>query len=294
MEFTRQGLIELPREREVFVGVDSDGCVFDSMAAKQIQCFHRGFLEVWDLHDFEAPVRETLEFVNLRSAYRGRDRFLNLALAVSFMRERLELAEAPLPDTHGLEHWLAGDGPFGNAELTRRVEAEPEDAGLAAVLQWSLLIDRYVAELGPIPPFAGAVDFLQIAGSMADLVVVSSTPTEVLIDEWTHHNLRQHVRFIAGKDLGEKSDHLAWATKGKGYRWRLMTGDAPKDLQAARQAGVSFYPIIPGAENESWRVLREEVLPALCAGDYTREQEQAYEERFLAVLPEDPAFGSEQ
>lgn len=293
MEFTRQSLIELPREHDVFIGIDSDGCVFDSMAAKQIQCFHRGFLEVWNLHDFEAPVRETLEFVNLRSAYRGRDRFLNLALAISFMRERPELANAPLPDTSGLEAWLAGDGPFGNRELSERVAstpATPADDGLAAVLKWSRQIDAYVAELGPIPPFAGAVSFLEAAKSCADLVVVSSTPLTVLIDEWTEHELGEHVRFIAGKDLGEKSDHLAWATENKGYRHTLMIGDAPKDLQAARQADVAFFPMMPGAEEASWQTLLTEVLPDLRAGTYRRERERVYEQRFLEALPEQPPW----
>ena len=288
--FTREGLIDLPREQDVFVGIDSDGCVFDSMAAKQIQCFHRGFLEVWNLHAFEAPVRDTLEFVNLRSAYRGRDRFLNLALAVSFMRERPELAAAPLPDTTGLDAWLSGDGPFGNRELSERVAAAPADDGLAAVLRWSRLIDTYVAELGPVPPFAGAVAFLEQATSLADLLVVSSTPLAVLIEEWTSHNLRRHVRFIAGKDLGEKSDHLKWATNDKGYRQTLMIGDAPKDLQAAREAGVAFFPMMPGAEEASWRTLLSDILPALCAGEYTRERERLYEQQFLQALPEQPPW----
>ena len=290
MEFTRQGLIDLPRKHDVFVGIDSDGCVFDSMAAKQIQCFHRGFLEVWDVHAFEAPVRETLEFVNLRSAYRGRDRFLNLALAVSFMRERPELANAPLPNTSGLDDWLAGDGPFGNRELTERLASASTDDGLAAVLKWSLLIDAYVSELGPIPPFPSALSFLEHAKSCADLIVVSSTPLAVLIDEWSEHQLRQHVRFIAGKDLGEKSDHLAWATKNKGYRHTLMIGDAPKDLQAARQAGVAFFPMIPGAEEASWQTLLNDVLPGLCAGEYSRERERLYEQQFLQALPEQPPW----
>ncbi|MFT5474343.1 MAG: hypothetical protein ACI856_002680, partial [Kiritimatiellia bacterium] len=58
-----------------FVGIDSDGCVFDTMEIKQKQCFHGLIVKAWDLRAIEPEVRQTAEFVNLYSRSRGQNRF---------------------------------------------------------------------------------------------------------------------------------------------------------------------------------------------------------------------------
>ena len=47
-----------------------------------------------------------------------------------------------------------------------------------------------------------------------------------------------------------------------------MVGDALGDMQAAKDTGVLFYPILPGQEEESWKVFSEEILPDFLAGRY--------------------------
>ena len=42
-----------------------------------------------------------------------------------------------------------------------------------------------------------------------------------------------------------------------------MVGDAPGDLQAAKNNNVNFYPILVNKESYSWKRLVNEVVPKL-------------------------------
>ena len=58
----------------------------------------------------------------------------------------------------------------------------------------------------------------------------------------------------------------------------LMLGDAPADLEAAREAGALFYPILAYQERESWEEFPE-ALKRFCEGAYAGEyQEQKIQE----------------
>ena len=59
-----------------------------------------------------------------------------------------------------------------------------------------------------------------------------------------------------------------------------MVGDAMGDAQAAAANGVSFVPILPGREAESWRRLQEEALPKLLHGTFSKE----YQNQLTAAL----------
>jgi phosphoglycolate phosphatase-like HAD superfamily hydrolase len=118
-------------------------------------------------------------------------------------------------------------------------------------------------------------------GQKADVIVVSQTPTEALVREWAQLGIDRMVRFIAGQELGTKSEHLAFAAKGKYPANKiLMIGDAPGDLKAASSVGALFYPIVPGNEDESWKRFYEEALGKFFAMTY----EGAYQEGLLDVF----------
>ena len=63
---------------EFFIGIDSDGCVFDSMEVKQKEFFIPNALKYFDLYPISKVLRETWEFVNLYSIYRGGNRFSSI------------------------------------------------------------------------------------------------------------------------------------------------------------------------------------------------------------------------
>ena len=56
---------------DFFIGIDSDGCVFDSMEIKQKECFAPMFIKHHGLQAVSKYAREVWEFVNLYSKNRG-------------------------------------------------------------------------------------------------------------------------------------------------------------------------------------------------------------------------------
>ena len=50
-----------------------------------------------------------------------------------------------------------------------------------------------------------------------------------------------------------------------------MVGDAPGDLQAAKNNDVRYYPILVGKEKFSWERLVNEAVPKLMDGTFDEE-----------------------
>ena len=68
-------LRNLKPDHEFLIGIDSDGCVFDSMEVKQKEFFIPNALKYFNLFPVSKILRETWEFVNLYSVHRGGNRF---------------------------------------------------------------------------------------------------------------------------------------------------------------------------------------------------------------------------
>ena len=77
--------------QEFFVGIDSDGCVFDSMEIKHKECFTPMFIKHFGLQPVSKYAREVWEFVNLYSKTRGINRFPALSNALHFLKDRHEV-----------------------------------------------------------------------------------------------------------------------------------------------------------------------------------------------------------
>src|SRR5204863_6087344 len=83
-----QSLRDFKPAKEFFIGIDSDGCVFDSMEIKHKECFTPMFIKHFHLQAVAKYAREVWEFVNLYSKTRGCNRFPGLSLACKLLRER--------------------------------------------------------------------------------------------------------------------------------------------------------------------------------------------------------------
>ncbi len=70
-----------------------------------------------------------------------------------------------------------------------------------------------------------------------------------------------------------------------------MVGDAPGDLEAAREVGCLFFPIIPGDEVASWVELRETGIGRVLNGAFVGEYQDDLISRFNAVLSDAPPNG---
>jgi len=96
---------------------------------------------------------------------------------------------------------------------------------------------------------------------------------------------------MAGQDMGTKKQHLELAAKGKYWSERiLMIGDAPGDRDAAHAVGALFYPIYPGAEEQSWQRFHEEASERFLEGTYAGAYEAGLIAEFEKLLSDTPPW----
>ncbi|MFP4380614.1 MAG: HAD family hydrolase [Candidatus Sumerlaeia bacterium] len=286
-------LKNLQAQKKFFIGIDSDGCVFDTMEIKQKECFIPNIIKHFELQSVSKFVREAAEFVNLYSKYRGVNRFPALVQTFDFVRERPEVKRrgVKVPALNVLRKWIDEESKLGNPALEAKV-AETNDPELKQVLDWSLAVNAAITDMVyGVGPFAFVQDTLDKARPEADLIVVSQTPCEALEREWTEHKLDSYVHVICGQEYGKKSEHLEYAAGGKYDKDKiLMIGDAPGDRKAAIANDALFFPINPGAEEKSWQNLLEEGLERFFNGTYEGEYQKKLIDEFEAMLPDTPPW----
>lgn len=284
-------LRELQPGHDYFIGIDSDGCVFDSMEVKQKEFFIPIALKHFNLFPISSIVRRTWEFVNLYSINRGGNRFISLIKVFDLLSRNEEVINSgvKLPDVTPLKIWTEKESSLGNENLRRYLQSG-YDPDLDRILKWSVAVNEDISTwLRNIPPFTHARKAIAELSLKADVVIVSQTPTEAIEREWGENDLRKYVKLIAGQEHGTKTEHLALAAKGKYADNKiLMIGDAKGDLDAARNNGVLFYPVIPGRENESWERFIREGFPKFINNTYKGEYEDSLLTGFISSLPERP------
>lgn len=290
---TRNDLVSLVPRHDSFVGIDSDGCLFDTMAVKQKECFHPLIIAHWRLESIAGLVRETAEFLNLYSVWRGQNRFKTLLRTFDMLALRPEVRAAgmALPSMESLRAFIDRCPALGNPALAAEV-SRTGDPDLASILAWSEAVNRKVAETAKgIAPFPWARESLERIAAHSDVICVSQTPYEALAREWEEHGITHLVRVIAGQELGTKEEHLRLAAGGRYAKDRiLMIGDAPGDLAAARANGCLFYPINPETESACWRRFLAEAYGRFLDGAYAGGYEDGLIAEFNALLPERPPW----
>ncbi len=279
---------------DFFVGIDSDGCVFDTMEVKHKECFIPAFVKYFGLASVAKFARESAEFVNLYSRDRGANRFPAYLKALDLLADRPEVRRRGFqpPLLKGLRDWIRREARLSNPTLRAEAEATG-DPDLQLVLAWSVEVNEVIATtVRDVPPFPMMRETLAAVARLADVMVVSATPGEALVREWREHGLADQVGLIAGQELGGKREHLANAAAPDRYQRDhvLLIGDAPGDFAAAEANGVLFYPINPGAEEESWQRLHDDALPRFFDGTYAGTYQGERITEFEAILPETPPW----
>jgi len=286
-------LKKMKPSREFLIGIDSDGCVFDSMEVKQKEFFIPNALKYFDLFEISKILQETWEFVNLYSIYRGGNRFTSIIKVFELLNERKEIRDKgfKLADLSSLKEWVRTETKLSNANLRKYFESN-YDPDLERVVNWTEAVNKDISEkLRNIPPFPHAIQAIKKISVFADLIIVSQTPLEALEREWEEHDMKKYVKVIAGQEHGTKTEHLALAGKGKYPDNKIiMIGDAKGDLDAARKNGILFYPIIQGKEDESWERFINEGLGKFSRGEYEGNYENKLLMEFQKFLPEKPPW----
>ena len=278
-------------EHPYFVGIDSDGCVFDSMELKHKECFIPTFINHYELQGVSKFAREASEFVNLYSQSRGCNRFLGLIEQLDWLRRRPEVKArgVQVPTLSGLANWIEQETKLGNPALAEIAEATG-DPDLTNALAWSREVNEAIAAMvRGVPPFPSVKKCLERFADQADMLVVSATPNAALEAEWEEHGLRKFVRAICGQEAGNKKETLA-VTKHYEKEKSLMLGDALGDYKAAVANRCLFFPINPGNEEASWQRLDAEGIDRFLSGTFAGEYQQQLLDEFNAYLPAEPPW----
>jgi phosphoglycolate phosphatase-like HAD superfamily hydrolase len=284
-------MIEFTKRHDFLVGIDSDGCAFDTMEVKHKECFIPNTINSYDLQGVSKYAREAAEFVNLYSKSRGINRFPALIETLQWLDRRPEVRgrgiRVSVPPS--LRNWVNTETKLANPALKVAVE-KSGDADLRRALEWSLAVNETVERfVHGVPPFPFVSESLDKLHGRADLLVASATPGDALKREWAEHAIDRYVQAICGQEVGTKKEILAVAAQYPAGR-ALMVGDAPGDYAAAKANHTLFYPINPGAEDASWQRFHDEAIDRFFAGTYAGAYQDALLAEFDRYLPERPPW----
>jgi phosphoglycolate phosphatase-like HAD superfamily hydrolase len=286
-------LDQFQKRHKFLVGIDSDGCAFDTMEVKHKECFIPNTIRFFDLQPIAKFAREAAEFVNLYSRWRGINRFPALTMTLELLRDRPEVVKrgARIRELPSVDEWIRRESKLGMPALKAEVE-RTSDPHLTQVFAWSQAVNEAIdAMVRGVPPFPFVCDSLDQLTGEADVIVCSATPGAALKKEWEEHGIALHAAAICGQEVGSKKEILAQAMKA-GYQPEdvLMIGDAPGDLAAAKAVGARFFPINPAVEDASWERFFREGCGRFLAGAYSSDYESDLVAEFESYLPDKPPW----
>ncbi len=292
-------LKEFKPAKKFFIGIDSDGCVFDTMGIKQRECFCPWMIGCFGLQPVAQAARECKEFADLFSKTRGANRHKTLIRILTELLPSHPMVKErsfKVPQFPYYVAWVNDPKSLlSNDGLRQAIDAASDSAAkqeLTLALQWSESVNRAVKDIvSGIPPFPHVRESLEKIQKAADVIVVSATPCEALAREWNEHDIGRYVSVIAGQEMGTKKQHLEYATKERYEKEHvLMIGDASGDMKAAKANNALFYPVNPGDEAKSWQRFHDEALDKFLNNEYAGAYEQKVIAEFDAYLPELPPW----
>lgn len=258
--------------------VDSDGCVMDTMTPKHRFCFGPEAIKMWNLLPWEKEAEKRWEEINLWQKTRGINRFQGIYRFLYEFRDKISEADE-LPR---LEHWLQTTGEYSERALAEEVKKTGSKL-LQRVLDWS---DKVNESINRLPKektrvFTGAKDIISRICKETDIYIISSANREAVCREWEEASVLNYVTECMTQEKGTKCECLKKVC-ALGYESShvLMVGDALGDKESADVAGIPFFPILAGKEEESWQEGRKSAFPAWLNGNYTKEMQQKYERQF--------------
>jgi len=283
---------------DFLVCIDSDGCAFDTMGIKQRECFAPWMIAHFGLQPVAQAARECKEFADLFSKTRGANRHVTIRrILTDLLPAHPQVRERgfTVPQLPHYFAWVEDPNSLlSDSGLKKALTEAPSPTArqeFEVVLAWSERVNWAIKEIVKgIPPFPFVRETLQALEGRADVIVVSATPVETLEREWAEHDLARYTALILGQEMGTKSQHLSASRTHYPPGHVLMVGDAPGDLQAAQDAEVLFYPIVPGEEIASWERLYREELHRFLSGAYAHDHEKGLVDRFEQALPERPPW----
>ncbi|MBQ6814105.1 MAG: HAD hydrolase-like protein [Lachnospiraceae bacterium] len=273
---------DFKKRKDLLFCIDSDGCAIDTMDIKHIRCFGPCMVEEWGLSEWEAPILDRWNVVNLYSMTRGINRFKGLSKAL----KEIDNTYIKIDGVDVLDEWVEHSPELSNEALKKAIQ-ENDNICLRKALSWSENVNNKINELSfeDKKPFDGVKEALEYAHQFGDVAIVSSANRQAVVEEWELYHLLEHVDIILAQDAGSKAYCIQELIK-KGYDKEkvLMTGDAPGDYEAAKKNGVYYYPILVRHERDSWTEFVSEAVSRIRDGSYGGEYQQKKVDEFINNL----------
>ena len=284
-------MYEISPKHQFLVGIDSDGCAFDTMELKHKECFIPQIINHYGLQAISKYAREAAEFVNLYSKSRGINRFPALIEAMEWLQKRPEViargVKIEIPES--VRNWVKTETKLGNPALEAKVK-ETGDKALTECLTWSKAVNQWIDDMvRHVPPFPYVRESLEKLSTQADMLVCSATPNAALKKEWSEHGIDKYIVEICGQETGSKKEILVNSKKYAADH-TLMIGDAPGDYAAAKANNCLFFPINPGAEEASWEAFYKEGIDKFLGGTFAGDYQKKLLADFDMCLPETPTW----
>lgn len=265
------------KKKNFLICIDSDGCAIDTMDIKHIKCFGPCMVKEWNLEEWESPILNRWNEVNLYTLTRGINRFKGLALALIEINEKYKKID-------GIDEfvkWTNETKELSNESLENIIEKN-NSICLKKALAWSKAVNASINLLSDDEkrPFEGVAEGIKEAKKIADIAIVSSANEQAVLDEWKEHGLLEHVDIVLTQNIGSKAYCISKLIE-KGYKRDniLMVGDALGDYEAAKVNEVLYYPILVKKEKESWERFLSEALDKFINNTYIdKYQEQVVNE----------------
>ena len=273
-----------------FVGIDSDGTVFNSMELKHKDCFIGSLIRIFNLAPITHEIHIVWNYVNIFSVNRGTNRFKALVLTFNYLREMniIKTLNMKIPDLKILKKWIDKTERLSNDSLLKfsKEVSSDEKILLETVIEWSKDVNRMVQITAiNLPPMQGALNAMGLLKNNVDLVVISNTPLETLDREWSENNIDKNILYIGGQETGTKTQMLKAVAENKyDHDKILIIGDAPGDLQAAQNINALFFPICPMREEKSWTEFNKVGYEYFINNSYGGEYQNNQIRKFQSIL----------
>ena len=153
-------LSDYKRKKDYLVCVDSDGCAMDTMDCKHIRCFGPCMVTEWGLQEWEKPILERWNVINLYSMTRGINRFKGLSIALT----EIDAQYKPIDHLADLQAWVDSGAAPSNDALQKAID-ETDSPILKKALSWSKAVNQAIVALPEElkKPFPGAKEGLAAA-----------------------------------------------------------------------------------------------------------------------------------
>ncbi|MDP2791849.1 MAG: hypothetical protein Q8O15_08870 [Rectinemataceae bacterium] len=263
-EKTLAAMTEMLAKR-LLVVIESEGTVFDSLSRKHEKAYLPAFAGCFSWGSNPAVCSSLWHRLALRSRLRGQEP-LRILLSALQLLNRAAPSIRRVAVIRALETYLTAAKP-DPLSLASYPKGSPE----RLILDWIAMSDSLLEEEGYAPSFEAAARFLQTITSIApgaEILVHSSCPEAIALNQWEMAGLGNCFLRIAGSERGNFAAYLRTALKS-GYDKApiLVIGTSASAWQAAQSVAARFYPIMPEAEEECWKFLLETYLPAFMRGE---------------------------